>query len=99
MTIIFRDFNVTKIEVNTGPSIIHTYFNISENGKELGNVTSCQMVELGNICKGIYIYDTYPAQYKISYTLCDAVADIVQTKEITVVDHVCDLLFKAGLKL
>ena len=99
MTIIFRDFNVTKIEVNTGPSIIRTHFTISEDGQELGNVTSCQMVELANICKGVFIYDTYPAQYKLSYTLFDAVADIIQTKEAAVVDHVCDLLFKAGLKL
>lgn len=98
-TIIFRDFNVTKTEVNTGPSIIRTHFNISEDGQELGNVTSCQMVELNNICKGIYIYDTYPAQYKISYTLFDAVADIIQTRNVDVVDHVCELLIKAGLNL
>lgn len=99
MTIVFRDFTVKKIEVTTGPSIIHTHFNISEDGQELGNVTSCQMVELNNICKGVYIYDTYPAQYKISYTLFDAVADIIQTRDVATVDHVCELLIKAGLNL
>ena len=99
MTIVFRDFTVKKIEVTTGPSIIRNHFNISEDGQELGNVTSCQMLELGNICKGIYLYDTYPAQYKISYTLFDAVADIIQTRNVDVVDHVCELLIKAGLNL
>lgn len=99
MTIVFRDFTVKKIEVTTGPSIIRTHFNISEDGQELGNVTSCQMVELNNICKGVFFYDTYPAQYKIAHTLFDAVADIIQTRDIIAVDHVCDLLFKAGLKL
>lgn len=57
------------------------------------------MVELNNICKGIYIYDTYPAKYKISYTLFDAVADIIQTRNVDAVDHVCELLIKAGLNL
>ena len=99
MTIVFRDFTVKKIEVTTGPSIIRTHFNISEDGQELGNVTSCQMVELNNICKGVYIYDTYPAQYKISYTLFDAVKDIIQTNDVAVVNHVCDLLTKVGLRM
>lgn len=99
MTMVSRDFTVKKIEVTTGPSIIRTHFNILEDGQELGNVTSNQMLELGNICKGVYLYDTYPAQYKISYTLFDAVADIIQTRDVTTVDHVCELLIKAGLNL
>lgn len=99
MIISFRDFSVRKIEIYSGPSIIKTNFQIKENEKELGNVTSCFMLELGNICKGVFFYDTYPAQYKIAHTLFDAVADIIQTRDIIAVDHVCDLLFKAGLKL
>lgn len=99
MIISFRDFSVRKIEINTGQSIIKTHYQIRENGKELGNVTSCFIMEFANIGKGVFFYDTYPAQFKIAHTLFDAVADIINTRETPVVDYVCTLLFKEGLKL
>lgn len=97
--IIFRDFSVTKIEVHTGPSIIKTHYQIREDNKELGNITSCFMIEFANLCEGIFLYDKYPMDIKVGYTLFDCVADIIDTKDIPTVDHVCNLLFQQGLTL
>ena len=94
-----RDFTVKKVEINSGPSLIKTYFTIMEGDCELGFLTSCFMQDLGGSCTSTFLYRKWGHSMEIAKCLYDAVKGIIESDSVETIDLVCNLLLNIGLTL